>query len=61
MQMEHEKCLEIIFQSNAQIEPTQLVLHMDPGPRPWFGSGSGYGSRHGTVREGKDAATKKVE
>ena len=25
MQMEHEKCLEKMFHSNAQIEPTLLV------------------------------------
>ena len=24
MQMEHEKCLEIVFHSNAQIEPTLI-------------------------------------
>ena len=31
MQMEHEKCLEIVFHSNAQIEPSLLIIEPRDG------------------------------
>ena len=35
MQMEHEKCLDIVFHSNAQVEPTLLYIQ-SPYYLTWF-------------------------
>ena len=37
MQMEHEKCLEIVFHSNAQIEPTLITNpNLTPTEMRWI-------------------------